>query len=550
MNRYPSIFFILFIIPLAAFVGLWSVFSLSTPVYADTHTATNTNNSGAGSLRQAVLDAQAGDVIEFAAELNGQTITLDAQIVLNKSLTIRSSFPIIISGNNATRIFSVANAEIVLEGLTLEKGAVQTDDCGGVSDLCGGAIIIQSAGGVLTVKDSTLRQNAANYGSGIYNNEGVLVVVDTTLEENVAQVAGAGIYQVGGTLTVFESVVAENSAELYGAGVYGTGAAVAISQTQLLSNTLSDTANSLGGGMAIVSDSTLTLHETTFTGNGARQGSGLYIKEGVGHITDSTFSHNKFSLSQDTYGGGMFSELSHLTVAYSSFTGNEARYGGGIQSSSYLTITHSTLTDNMGSGLSNGGFALVEETLIQGNESSFYGGGIDHSYGQLELNHSEVLSNTNLMGTGGGIRSGGGNLMISHTTVAYNQASIGGGIYGKSFSDFSSLVIHIVHSAVVSNTAANTAGGIYNVSGLMTIDQSSVSHNTTDGIGGGIYNGGSGGILDFGATTLITNSMMTDNRASSGGAIYQAKGFVRLSASTVANNRAYVNGGEDLSWWF
>ncbi|MBK8433088.1 MAG: hypothetical protein IPL28_18120 [Chloroflexi bacterium] len=210
-------------------------------------------------------------MIEFAAELNGQTITLASEIVLNKSLTIRTAFPIIISGNNATRIFSVANAEIVLEGLTLEKGAVQTDDCGDVSDLCGGAIIIQSAGGVLTVKDSTLRQNAANYGSGIFNNEGVLVVVDTTLEENVAQVAGAGIYQVGGTLTVYESVVAENSAELYGAGVYGTGAAVVISQTQLLSNTLSHTTDSLGGGMAIVSDSTLTLHETTFTGNGAYQ---------------------------------------------------------------------------------------------------------------------------------------------------------------------------------------------------------------------------------------------------------------------------------------
>ncbi|MBK8433089.1 MAG: hypothetical protein IPL28_18125 [Chloroflexi bacterium] len=60
MNRYPSIFFILFIIPLTTLLGLWSVFSLATPVYADTHTVSNTDNSGAGSLRQAVLDAQAG----------------------------------------------------------------------------------------------------------------------------------------------------------------------------------------------------------------------------------------------------------------------------------------------------------------------------------------------------------------------------------------------------------------------------------------------------------------------------------------------------------
>jgi hypothetical protein len=41
-----------------------------------TITVTNTNDSGAGSLRQALADADDGDPITFDSALAGQTITL------------------------------------------------------------------------------------------------------------------------------------------------------------------------------------------------------------------------------------------------------------------------------------------------------------------------------------------------------------------------------------------------------------------------------------------------------------------------------------------
>ncbi|MBK8430649.1 MAG: hypothetical protein IPL28_04895 [Chloroflexi bacterium] len=115
--------------------------------------------------------------------------------------------------------------------------------------------------------------------------------------------------------------MAENSAELYGAGVYGTGAAVVISQTQLVSNTLSNhPTNSLGGGMAIVSDSNLTLHETTFAGNGAYRGAGLYLKESFVDITHSTFRQNQLQTAM--YGAGLYNDSSLVTITQTSFISN------------------------------------------------------------------------------------------------------------------------------------------------------------------------------------------------------------------------------------
>src|SRR4051812_19914742 len=52
-------------------------------------TVTDTNDSGPGSLRQALADAHDGDLISFAPGLHGQTITLTtAELVIDKSITI------------------------------------------------------------------------------------------------------------------------------------------------------------------------------------------------------------------------------------------------------------------------------------------------------------------------------------------------------------------------------------------------------------------------------------------------------------------------------
>ncbi|HEY0369187.1 MAG TPA: hypothetical protein VGC85_06295, partial [Chthoniobacterales bacterium] len=78
-------------------------------------TVTNTNDSGAGSLRQVIADATPGDTITFAASVTGAITLTTAELVIDKDLTIsgpgagvltvqRSS----VSGTPRFRVFRIA----------------------------------------------------------------------------------------------------------------------------------------------------------------------------------------------------------------------------------------------------------------------------------------------------------------------------------------------------------------------------------------------------------------------------------------------------------
>ena len=76
----------------------------------DTLTVTNTNDSGAGSLRQAIADAGRGDTINFNLSNCPCLITLTSgELVIGKDLTIigPGANLLTISGNNASRIFFI-----------------------------------------------------------------------------------------------------------------------------------------------------------------------------------------------------------------------------------------------------------------------------------------------------------------------------------------------------------------------------------------------------------------------------------------------------------
>jgi len=94
---------------------------------AATITVTNTNDSSAGSLRQAIADAVDGDTINFDSLLNGQTITLTSgELLVNKSVTINGpgSDHLIIDGNHASRVFHVSGGvTATIAGLTITNGS-------------------------------------------------------------------------------------------------------------------------------------------------------------------------------------------------------------------------------------------------------------------------------------------------------------------------------------------------------------------------------------------------------------------------------------------
>ena len=94
---------------------------------ATTFTVTNTTNSGAGSLRQAIADANnnaGADVITFSVSANSTIIVVSPFLVITDDVIIdgAGSSNLSISGNNASRIFWIQNGTITIQDLTLANG--------------------------------------------------------------------------------------------------------------------------------------------------------------------------------------------------------------------------------------------------------------------------------------------------------------------------------------------------------------------------------------------------------------------------------------------
>ncbi len=76
---------------------------------------TTTSDSGPGSLRQAIADAVAGDIISFDLP-DHSTITLASELLVTKNLTISGPGPVhlTISGNNTVRVLQVNGSTLAL----------------------------------------------------------------------------------------------------------------------------------------------------------------------------------------------------------------------------------------------------------------------------------------------------------------------------------------------------------------------------------------------------------------------------------------------------
>jgi hypothetical protein len=216
-------------------------------IKAANYNVTNTNDSGAGSLRQAISDANAmpdNDVINFDASLANQTIVLtsgELSIVSNGTLTINGlgADQLSISGNNQSGVFFIQfNASVAISGITITDGNPA---------LFGGGIRNQ---GTLTLTDSTVSGNSAYDGGGIYNS-GTLILSNSTISGNSASSRGGGIYN-SGTLSLTNSTVSGNSvsgndggnpARFQGGGIFNNAALT------LTNSTISDNSAGTGGGV-------------------------------------------------------------------------------------------------------------------------------------------------------------------------------------------------------------------------------------------------------------------------------------------------------------
>jgi hypothetical protein len=237
--------------------------------HATTITVINTNDSGSGSLRQALADANDGDTIDFDPSLKGQTITLTSdELVISKNITISGPGANLLAVSRAQnapafRIFrAVAGLTVVIQGVTISNGyppqfgfgggilnegsTLSVINCvvsGNSTDSSGGGISDGFiTGGTLTIESSTLSGNyAGDYGGGI-ENSGTLTINNSTLSGNTGEFTGGAILN-NGSLTVSNSTVSGNATQLHGGGIWNGG------QSAISGSTLSGNSGMNGGAI-------------------------------------------------------------------------------------------------------------------------------------------------------------------------------------------------------------------------------------------------------------------------------------------------------------
>jgi CSLREA domain-containing protein len=280
--------------------------SVTATIPANDFVVTNTNDSGDGSLRQALINANAfntDDTITFTSSANGTITLLSALPALTNNGTVtitgNGAENTIISGAQARQVFVISGgATATIQNLTVADGAATI-----------GAGISNS--GTLTVANVTFNNNrAANRGGGI-DSTGTLTVTGSTFTGNrtISVVSEGGAINSAGSLNVSSSTFINNAASSSGFG--GGGAIMAFNSNIIISgNTF--VSNQAQNGGAIRTRNNATITNNTFMGNnanGANGGAIISLTTGSVTITNNTFLDNTA-----TSGGGGVSVFDGPTV--------------------------------------------------------------------------------------------------------------------------------------------------------------------------------------------------------------------------------------------
>ena len=351
------------------------LYAVALPVQAATITVTNTNDSGPGSLRQALTIANDGDTIGFA--VTGTISLTSGELVIDKSITI------IGPGSNQLAV-GVGNFQYTFR------------------------IFHVMASPTVTIEGLTIGPSLYFYGCGIQNDQASLTINNCAVTGNNALTSGAGISN-GGTLTINNSRVGGNALQYQGTGAGISNSGTLIINNSIIHDNFSGKGQTDGGG--IYSSGTLEITNSTIDGNSVGGPGGGIFNVGAAIITSSTISGN-FS------GGG------------SPGPQTGPGFGGGISNGGTLTISNSTISGNSaltinqapgrGGGIGNSGSLHIANSTISGN-SAANGGAICNNAAPLDIANSIL----NAGDVGQNIFNDGGTV----TSLGYNLSSDNGGGY-------------------------------------------------------------------------------------------------------------------------
>lgn len=298
------------------------------PLSAATITVSNTDDSGAGSLRQAIADAVSGDVIDCSG-ISGTIVLTSGQLTINKSLTINGPGADLleVSGNKTFRVIQIfaGSYNVIISGLTICNGKAtgSTAEGGGINNLSTGIVTLDSCNII-----NNKAEGSSARGGGIFNNNnaGKMYLNYCRVENDTSHSTGAGgTSSRGGGIYTNSSLAVGNVVEINNCLIANNRASSSQSGSTVW-----------GGGLASNGNGKFTIVNSTISGNSSADDGGGVYGPGI-TLRFVTISNN----IAGTSGGGSAGSVATV-IKNSLIAGNSAPTGpdcaGTLNSQGYNLI--------------------------------------------------------------------------------------------------------------------------------------------------------------------------------------------------------------------
>lgn len=357
---------------------------------------TNTNDSGPGSLRDAMdraANIPSDDTISFDATVFGVPQTISLQTELPFLFASSGALDITGPGMDLLTVERDAGAATQFRVLSSYGAALTMSDftiSGGVG-LAAGLV----AFGTTDMARMQFTGNASDDFGTLYVDAGqTATLIDSVVTGNTSASRGGGIFLSNyASLTMEGTTVSNNTAGSRGGGVFmARGATLIVRDSEISGNTASA---GPGGGIFAYPGSTVVVERSTISGNSATSnGGGIYFFSGGNlAVRDSTISGNTTSTTNDFLGGGGIyffgSAFSPIEISNSTIAGNSSAGSGGAILLRFffgeLNVVNSTISGN------------VAASTTVGTYYTYGGGGITdlYGFGIVNIRNSVISGNTN-----------------------------------------------------------------------------------------------------------------------------------------------------------
>jgi hypothetical protein len=529
-----------------AVIGLLSALA---GAQAATINVTNLNNSGAGSLRQAIASANSGDTIQVF--LLG-TINLTSGLTIDKSLNITGTGRTLIvaraSGAPNFRVLTITAGTVDIRSLTISNGRCASNEFGG------GGISISSAANVF-LSYVTVSDNDANgyTGGGIDNNGGTVSLFDCTISGNQATIGG-GLANNGGagapTMTLTNCTVVNNTASNTSTTAGGAGGIdnfngiLTVRNSTIAGNSATTNAASGGGGgisnTSAGETSTVHLGNTIVSGNASNQLGpdlrGAFISDG----------YNLIRIKDGSTGlGSAGDQLGTASAPVNADLGSLRDNGGPVDTRA-PSSTSAAIDQGKTMGAANDarGRARPYDNPAIPNVA----GGDGSDIGAVELQAPTVVTNLNDSGPGSLREAVTKPKVLSGDTITF-ASNLTGTIYLTSgeLLPQESITIDGPGQTVVTVARSFAAGTpnfrIFDIAQNVTVTISglAISNGNSSGQGGG----GGGGILNAG--TLVVRDCTIQDNFTAGGAGIANSGTLTITRCSFGRNNSPGSVGGGLS---